>query len=178
MYSSLTLGKDFIQEEEDKAMTADINNIVKRAKAVGINPSTIINDIATAVRNVQHSQEGVITDTDVKQKKKALIEKVQEILRKYSIEGIVIGVHYDDPFEMDKSTKRTLELSPYGNLYEHYPGFHLHNVDLELDSYWLENMYHPKRILCNLMAALVLVTEKNKTKIHEIESALDFGDKD
>jgi hypothetical protein len=50
MYSSLILGKDFIQEEEDKAMTADINNIVKRAKAVGINPSTIINDIATAVR--------------------------------------------------------------------------------------------------------------------------------
>jgi hypothetical protein len=39
-------------------------------------------------------------------------------------------------------------------------------------------MYHPKRILCNLMAALVLVTEKNKTKIHEIESAFDFGDKD
>jgi hypothetical protein len=174
--------KDLIQEDITdernlhEAMTADINNIVKRAKAVGINPSTIINDIATAVRNVQHSQEGVITDTDVKQKKKALIEKVQEMLQKYGIEGIVIGIYYEDPFGIAPSTKRTLELKPYGKLYEHYPGGHFH--DVELDSYWLENMYHPKSILLNLMAALVLVTEKNKAQIHEIESAFDFGDKD
>jgi hypothetical protein len=163
-----------ISTSKHEAMTADINNIVKRAKAVGINPSKIIHEILTTVRNVQYSEEGVCTDADVVHKWRALFENIQQVMKKYGIyeTDIEIG-SYHDPDVMNGYTEVKLMLSSHGNLYqEDHDG---QACPIEFSKYWLAVLHDTKQILYNLIGTLIEVTEKNKAKIKKIEdSALEF----
>jgi hypothetical protein len=151
------------------------NDIVKRAKSYGINVSKITQEILTAVKNVQGSEEGVCTDVDVEQKKRVLIEKIHQVMEKYGIDGTNIEVgSYLDPYVLNVYIEVRSMLSPYYNLYEHYRNGR--GAPNELDAYCLYNMHHAKRILYNLIAKLVEVTEKNQAQIQGIESAFDFDD--
>ena len=74
-----------LQREEDRYDGEPLDrNIIERARAVGIDTSAILADILNAIRNVNSSMpDGVCTDSNVELKKKALIEKIQQILNKY-----------------------------------------------------------------------------------------------
>ncbi|CAN5161139.1 hypothetical protein BH18THE2_BH18THE2_23350 [soil metagenome] len=159
--------KDFIQEESRVDGTPVGIDVIQRVRAVGIDPSAILADIVYAIRNVNISKpDGVCTDSDVKIKKKALIEKIQQILSKYGLNELEVG-SYPDSFVMDGYTEVRLMLSSSGCLYERYHDSRTQYI--ELSSYVLEELHSPKHILSNLFASLIEMTEKNKAKIKGIE---------
>jgi hypothetical protein len=157
-----------LQREEDRYDGEPLDrNIIERARTAGINPSPILEGIINAVRNVDSSNpDGVCTDSDVELKKKALIEKIQQILSKYGLIELEVG-SYPDSFVMDGYTEVRIMLSSSGHLYEQYHDGRTQYY--ELSSHVLEEIHSPKHILSNLFARLIEMTEKNKAKIKKIE---------
>jgi hypothetical protein len=165
----------FMEGEEGTSDEATVDrDVMERARAAGINPGPILEDIVNAVRNVNSSNpDGVCTDLDVEQIKRTLLEKVQQILSKYRIDGIEIG-SYPDPYATNGYAEVQLFLASSGHLYERYHDGR--TQDIELSSYVLEDLRNPKHILRNLFERLIEMTEKNKAKIKEIEEfANDFS---
>lgn len=167
--------KDFTQGEESKydGVTVD-KDVIEKAIAAGIDPNPILSDIVNAVRNANSSNPyGICIDSDVELIKRALIEKVQQILSKFGINEIEVG-SYLDPYVMDGYTEVRLMLSSSGHLYEWHHDSRSNHI--ELSSYSLEQFHDPKRILHNLFEKLIQVTEKNRANIKEIEElANDFS---
>jgi hypothetical protein len=158
---------DFIQEESRFDVTPVGIDVIQRARAVGIDSSAILADIVNAIRNVNSSMpDGVCTNSNVELKKKALIEKIQQILNKYGLNELEVG-SYPDSFVMDGYTEVRIMLSSSGHLYEQYHDGRTQYY--ELSSHVLEEIHSPKHILSNLFARLIEMTEKNKAKIKKIE---------
>jgi hypothetical protein len=158
-------------------LVTDNNDIVKRAKSVGINVSKITQEILTAVKSVQGLEEGICTDAVVERKKRVLIEKVHQVMEQYGIDGTDIEVgSYLDPYVLNAYIETRSMLAPYYYLDEHFHD--CRGAPNKFDAYCLYNSHHVKRILYNLLAKLVEVTEKNHAQILGIESAFDFDDED
>ena len=157
-----------LQREEDRYDGEPLDrNIIERARAVGIDTSAILADILNAIRNVNSSMpDGVCTDSNVELKKKALIEKIQQILSKYGLIELEVG-SYPDSFVMDGYTEVQLMLPSSGRLYEQYHDGRTQYI--ELSSHVLEEIHSPRHIVSNLFARLIEMTEKNKAKIKKIE---------
>lgn len=157
-----------LQREEDRYDGEPLDrNIIEGARAAGINPSPILEGIINVVRNVDSSNpDGVCTDSDVEQLRRILIEKVQNILNKYQINGLEIG-KYPDPYGLNGYAEVKLFLTSSGHLYEQYHGGRTQYI--ELSSHVLEEIHSPKHIVSNLFARLIEMTEKNKAKIKKIE---------
>lgn len=164
--------KDFLHREEDtgNGETAE-RDVIERAKAAGIDPRPILDEINSAVNNVTGSRsEGVCTNTDAERIKKVLLEKIQEFLKKYHISGLEIG-SYSDPYVMDGYTQVRIFLGS-GTLYEVcHDG---RTQFIELYPSVLAELHSPKRIVHNLLDALIDMTQKNRTKIREIEEATNL----
>jgi hypothetical protein len=158
---------DFLQDESRFDGTPMGIDVIQRARAVGIDSNAILADIVNAIRNLNSSMpDGVYTDSSVELKKKALIEKIQQILSKYGLNELEIG-RYPDPYGLNGYAEVKLFLTSSGHPYEQYHGGRTQYI--ELNSYVLEGIHSPKHILSNLFARLIEMTEKNKAKIKKIE---------
>jgi hypothetical protein len=144
----------FMQGEEDISDGATaFKEIMERASVAGINPSPILEDIASVVRNVNSSNpDGICSDSDVELIKRALLEKIQQFLGKYGINELEVG-SYPDSYVMDGYTEVRLMLSSSGNLSEWFHDSRFNQI--ELSPYWLEQFYDPKHILYNLFDKLI-----------------------
>jgi hypothetical protein len=160
--------KNFVQRKEDTKNGVPVEgDIIERARAAGINPRPILEDIINAVKSVNSSKsDGIFTDADVELIRKILIEKVQQKLNKYQIDRLEIG-RYPDPYVMDGYTEVRLFLSSSGRPYKEYYGGRIQFF--ELSSSVLRELHSSKHILSNLLLRLIDMTEKNKAKIREIE---------
>lgn len=142
-------------------------DIMERARAAGINPRPILEEVINAVKSVDSSRsDGVCTNADVELIGKVLIEKMQQILNKYQIDRMEIG-RYPDPYVTDGYTEVRLFLASSGRPYEEYHDGRTQYI--ELNSSALRELHSSKHILSNLLLRLIEMTEKNRGKIKEIE---------
>lgn len=143
---------------------------MKKAKAAGIDLSALINEIETTLENNSaRTTNRIFADADVNQKKRTFIQRIQQILKKYGVDGRVqIGLYFDT-WSMNGGNYVSLELSSYGIFETDHDG---RSESIELSKLSVDNLFDPKDIFCGLIKKLTDVALKNKFKINEFESAL------
>jgi hypothetical protein len=162
----------FMQGEEDiRDGATAFREIMERARAAGINPKPILQEIINAVKGIDSPRSvGICTNADVELMGKVLIEKIQQILNRYQIDRLEIG-RYPDPYAMDGYTEVQIFLASSGHPYEVYHGGRIQLI--ELSSSVLRELHSSKHILSNLLLKLIEMTEKNNAKIKEIEELVN-----
>lgn len=158
-----------ISESQKYKLTLGIDKeIIKKAKAAGINISAITEQLLTAM--TFEPKEGGTTFYDVVKAYEVFIEEIRKISSEYNIE-IVVGAMRG--IGGDREKPRYLSLNIYGGIMcyedaqeEKDPS---HNLGACLEFGYI---YRPTKILENLLTALIRGAEHNKEKIKELKVAL------
>jgi hypothetical protein len=157
---------------EESTVSEHFGDVIAEARSIGINPTQIIQEIQSTIKINPQRVDSVYADENASSRKRLFIEKIQQIMEKYRLHSSSIEIGTDlDSYVMDGYTNVRVMLSS-SRVEERYHDGRSNPIDLH--GYSTGLLHDSKRILFNLLKELVEVTKKNRAKVEEIESAVDY----
>jgi post-segregation antitoxin (ccd killing protein) len=150
-----------IEPSKQKLTLGIDKHVIQKAKAAGINISAITEQVLKAITYQPNNGN---TREDVARAYKALFEKAQLLMSKYSALTfqIDVGQGLSNKIQLDSDSGLLIWDAHQGKIIKD---------NASVDSV-LELLYEPMEILQNLIAGLTIGAEENKEKISELKFAL------
>lgn len=157
-----------INEQKQKLTLGISRDVIRRAKAAGINISAITEELLTAI--TYEPNDGNRRD-DVVRAYQALFSAAESIMFTYNDFAVEVGFQRLSITIDNKNTWKeySIMLTIQGLYKKTASPDDLQEVSVDEVLQWL---YEPKKILQNLILSLIYGAEKNKEKIKELEFAL------
>lgn len=161
-------GIDEKKEQKQKLTLGISKDVIEKAKATGINISSITEQVLKAITYDPKKN----TEEDLAKAYEVFFDAIKPVLKKYGA-LVKVGEYYEgNPNEGD-FWHNTIELS-YKNLIESRDDTDDSGIVQVFDV--ISHLFKPTKILENLLEALISAAEKNKEKMKEFEVALRIID--
>jgi len=149
-------------KEGKQKLTLSIDkNVIEKAREVGINISSLTEEF---LRAIIFSHQN-FTQDDLIESYQILFDLIRPYLKKYSA-SISVG----DVYEENTHQSYPLELTKDG-LKAYYFDGEEYNTDVKQS---IDDLYTPKKILEELLPALIKAAQNNQEKMKEFEMSLRF----